>query len=460
MRKTTAKLISVTLMMVLSLCLMTVSSYAYLVLSHNPAVSGIAVSVSGGDTIKMAANIQAVGENGEIINYPGFFSGSLEMSADGYKALRPVSTTDGINWYFPKEIEKKAYTYTPGVAEREEKSLRDEGEFVHDALLEYANIPQDSARQSKGSYIYYDFWVVSPARDCVLRVSTGDDEGSYVLNMPSVKKSEKNGQTVYSIDTSEKGASAYTRVGFLVNEDVQTDGSMNRYVEQPQYNSAYNKLKGSYGQKNQDGNMAGKTTFTIYEPNCNSHPVLTGAGVYTNVGVQAGAVSHGDYVITSPLSRIGNIHILGDVAKQVTAQKETVWNSEKLKGRFETFLEFSKEKIEGMDEKQLSAAFYTGWLKSNCDDYITIGKFISSTTSLYAKASGDMGLKQTVEENVLNTLETSGATNDVDIVYLERNVPQRIRMFVYLEGQDVDCVSSSEISNLIVHMELAGSNKI
>ena len=71
-----------------------------------------------------------------------------------------------------------------------------------------------------------------------------------------------------------------------------------------------------------------------------------------------------------------------------------------------------------------------------------------------------MGIQQYVAEKDLDRLGEAGATKDVDIVYLERNVPQRIRMYVYLEGQDVDCVSSNEITNLIVHLELAGGSRI
>ena len=72
MRKTTAKLISVTLMMVLSLCLMTVSSYAYLVLSHNPAVSGIAFPIAGKFSGQIR-NRQSQFQNGGIFGFADLF---------------------------------------------------------------------------------------------------------------------------------------------------------------------------------------------------------------------------------------------------------------------------------------------------------------------------------------------------------------------------------------------------
>ena len=56
-------------------------------------------------------------------------------------------------------------------------------------------------------------------------------------------------------------------------------------------------------------------------------------------------------------------------------------------------------------------------------------------------------------------LKTAGATDDVYIIELERNVPQRIRMFIWLEGQDVDCTNVTELSSLMLYLELAGSTE-
>ena len=55
-------------------------------------------------------------------------------------------------------------------------------------------------------------------------------------------------------------------------------------------------------------------------------------------------------------------------------------------------------------------------------------------------------------------LLTAGAADDVVIAELQRNVPQRIRMFVWVEGQDVDCASVIAASGLMLRLELAGSS--
>ena len=49
--------------------------------------------------------------------------------------------------------------------------------------------------------------------------------------------------------------------------------------------------------------------------------------------------------------------------------------------------------------------------------------------------------------------------NKKELIKLERNVPQRIRMFIWLEGQDVDCVDSVRSSNFAVNIELAGGTQ-
>ena len=58
----------------------------------------------------------------------------------------------------------------------------------------------------------------------------------------------------------------------------------------------------------------------------------------------------------------------------------------------------------------------------------------------------------------LQSLGTAGATSDVMIVELEKNVPQRIRMFIWLEGQDPDCIGFADSVPFAIGLELAGGN--
>jgi len=39
---------------------------------------------------------------------------------------------------------------------------------------------------------------------------------------------------------------------------------------------------------------------------------------------------------------------------------------------------------------------------------------------------------------------------------LEKNIPQRIRMFIWLEGQDPDCIGFADSVPFAIGLELAG----
>ena len=56
-------------------------------------------------------------------------------------------------------------------------------------------------------------------------------------------------------------------------------------------------------------------------------------------------------------------------------------------------------------------------------------------------------------------MDKAGATIDAVIVSLKKNVPQRIRMFVWLEGQDIDCTNEAALKTLLLNLELAGETK-
>ena len=106
-----------------------------------------------------------------------------------------------------------------------------------------------------------------------------------------------------------------------------------------------------------------------------------------------------------------------------------------------------------MTPQELVSYFYEQRLQGIYTPYISRGGFVKSTRKLYAAAVEGQVL---AEDPALRTV--AGATEDTIITVLPKNVPQRIRMFVWLEGQDADCVNAQAATNLIVNLELAGSN--
>ena len=103
---------------------------------------------------------------------------------------------------------------------------------------------------------------------------------------------------------------------------------------------------------------------------------------------------------------------------------------------------------ENFAEKQ--EYFYTRYLQYQLGNYVQKGAFITRTSLLYGNAQDGVVAD-------LTKLESSGTTDDVYIVKLDKNVPQKIRMFVWLEGQDIDCTHSVTGYSAMVSIELAGS---
>ena len=108
MNKIYLKLIAISMTLILSVTVVGMSSYAWLVLSGNPTVTGIQIAIGGGNTILVAPDMTTV-VDGATYHYPGPFSDTMNFSRyDSYAylndlaGLTPVSTADGVNWFLPE----------------------------------------------------------------------------------------------------------------------------------------------------------------------------------------------------------------------------------------------------------------------------------------------------------------------------------------------------------------------
>ena len=96
--------------------------------------------------------------------------------------------------------------------------------------------------------------------------------------------------------------------------------------------------------------------------------------------------------------------------------------------------------------------FYHRYLQNNLSSYVAKGDFITNTSELYDSMIGGR-----VSEEKVQTIEQSGATEDVVLVHLDKNTPQRIRMFIWIEGQDLDCERNLNNISFALGLELSGS---
>ena len=111
---------------------------------------------------------------------------------------------------------------------------------------------------------------------------------------------------------------------------------------------------------------------------------------------------------------------------------------------------------EMLSDEDSANLLYGTFLQGQISTYVEKGRFLSSTRNLISLLKSNNG---TVPESLLSRESTAGATDDVEIIKLERNVPQRIRMFIWLEGQDIDCVDSVSSSRFAINIELAGGDE-
>lgn len=444
MNKIYIKLIAISLTLVLAVSMVVLTSYAWFVLSGNPVASGIQVSIGGSNTILIAPDISQE-ENGVVYHYPGRFSDKLHFTQHASYAylqqvggLTPVSTADGIHWYLPAYFDYSDSQVRQGKAFSGQ--LKDVSEFFLDFDLSHANLPAEETELiQKGSYVYLDFWVVSPGGDYTLRVSMGDENGgSFLIDLMQPEQTESG--YVLTSDTSD--AAAAVRVGFLANDIKLTDDSMLFYQNSGYFQQQYTSLRGFYMEPHTGSAEDPANRFTIYEPNGNYHP--------------HGAAEPGSYVITKPLAPVNDVPTPVSVQDRLTVQLANTW-TRALNGTDTMIEQIFQAAVrdmdtQNMDSDQISHSFYFEYLQGQLNGYVEKGSFIKRTAELYAYE--DLILPEQLQQ-----LDTAGATDDVYIIQLEKNIPQRIRLFVWLEGQDVDCANQISASSFILSLELAGGSE-
>ena len=410
-----------------AMAMIVMSSYAWLTASTSPVAEGIQVAVGGGSTILLAPDVV----NNEGVHYPGAFGATLRLDdlldADAHSGLTPVSTADGLNWYLPvyyteDDPEVRAETAKAG-------DLKPYDQFLCDERLTYANLPVDDERAAKGSYLYADFWVVSPGSRYELRVSTSDDAsgaGSYVVDLPQVVETEVG----FAMQTPGYPASESLRVGFLVNQNAAAESAAAYAANRG--DQRYTTLMGGYQEKGKPTSpLYSYNTFHIYEPNGSSHSTLGETG----------------YIATYPLGR-------NDTS--VTGIPVGSWLSVQMASRWENVVnDVFKASVQQAGDTATAADVQARLYKNLAgrSDYVNKGQFIQNTGKLYE----NLGQNDTVLQATLEQMAKAGANESNSIVTLERNVPQRIRMFIWLEGQDADCVSGASVSGFAMRIELAGS---
>ena len=457
------KLTALALMVIMSLTVAVTSTYAWLTMSSSPVLEGLRVTVGGDNTIKVAADISAKAEDGTTVHYPAAFTEHLNLSLySQYEylgklaGLSPVSTADGVNWFLTTYYKSSYLEVQNGNAAA--GTIRPVQDFTREVDLASANQTGTLTDSRAGHYAYFDLWVMSPSGDCDLRVATGtdsdDDSGSYVIALPDLSKGADGS---FALNENASSVAASARVGFLVNTtplsgESGTTALLSAISENSNTGGSYNSLRGVYAEKGSSTqNFHGSESFVIYEPNADCHP---------------GSASDGGYIATYPVGADEN----GKGKEQsvftnLTVQKQSTWKTDGngkslLAGQLEAALfqfktHLGQEKMNVLTAEQAAELFYAKYLQGQYSFLVQKGHFFPNSAAL------SMGIDpntRSIAGAELGTYKTAGATEDAVIVRLERNVPQRIRVFIWLEGQDADCTGAAENLRFAVNLQLAGAN--
>lgn len=440
----------------LSLMTVTVAvmaTYAWFSLSGSPEIAGIIINIGGSNKIKVAPDITET-VDGDTVHYPGTFLDNLDFSkTEGYEYLQsivglsPYSTADGINWFSADYDDSEEDISSPSFGKI--ASLQS---LPCDSTLQNANWSQiPTGSSEKGCYVYMDFWVVAPFDNCSLRVSIGDEENGTCL---AELKDPVLTDGVYKLDSSPDALSLCSRVGFLTNTEGANGNDVRAYFGSSSFSDTYNRLLGVYPE-------AGETSersydFMIYEPNCDRH-TSSGSYVYGNHGIETVSYPQGSYVVTRPLAYDGARIVTADISDIVSAQRSYSWvmanDNETDTLISQIFDAFIIGKDTSVGSIGLYNAFYHDYLSHRFADYLTCGRFIRNAADLYGTEINGIVSAETVDK-----ISLRNAPDNPVITVLNRNEPQRIRMFVWIEGQDVDCVNSASGRALAINIELAGSN--
>ncbi|MBR6522634.1 MAG: hypothetical protein IKT47_08185 [Oscillospiraceae bacterium] len=398
------KLIIAGLSLTISLVMIVSASVAWLTISTAPEVSGIQVSLYTDRTILSSNN----GTNFE--QYV-----KLEDFND-FAPLKPTSTVNGVDWFKPAYLD--VYNPITKLGDSKEtvvptddlgKPLVDDGmllgadQFTLVGTGEYNNAKGNGATNY---YVYADFWLMTEEDKCNVR-----------LSVPSILDTMGGGGFNLQDGEDKRYVGSYVLAGkeqMTINEEPAKIMSA-RLVESC--------VRVGF-MIDPDNESDVDTEFIIYEPNADlrssnkptDHTYVLGYD--SNKSEDAAAVyKDGNYIKTQPIAKDadgkGTVY---DGNYNLIIQKKSAWKNG---------VDFSKEND-----------------KPDSENVEIFGKFISS--------------ENIVNNRVVGIESVGGQTSSDVILTLEEGKPVKIRLFVWIEGQDVDCWNDVAAGSFVVNLELAG----
>ena len=448
------KLIAAAAMLIIALVLLVATSLAWFTISTNPEISGFNVNLYSARTVLLSLDNETYTE-------------ALDLSEKFNKLapLKPVSTVDGLNWFLP--------TYDNITGE-----LNPARHFELDDNLTYANILYIDEATGKplegkakldamdnGYYVYTDFYMKTEEEKADVRLSFSNpvayyteeyndedtsNDGTFVL--PSYKLDNSTG-SLKAVNIS-KGAERSARIGFLIEPDY-TGTPLAGTAKDPGAPLTKDISFVDFDEEIEENPYINR--FIIYEPNSDNRtsiekPHKTEPEIdnlsnryIIDYDFDNTTYTQGLYYETLPIRYVDNttyqpVRLNSDnVTKtQLVVQKSSFWMIDNLTQTMQ----------------QAYAAGTPKWWSSKDVQY-PFGSF-ENTTKIYNKLqpSSIGGTGQGIELTADDEMQPSYGS-DV-ILRLYKDTPIRIRMFVWIEGQDIDCWNDISAGGFVVNLEFGG----
>ncbi len=409
--KLNQKLLITGICLLLSVVLLVGASFAWFTVSTSPEISGMQVRLFTDQALLVSADGK---EYSQYID--------LSEQFKYYAPLKPISTINGRDWFI--------------ASYKDDGSLDELSAFRRDSNLENANVmvysktgegenavytpltgDEYTKANEKGYYVWCEFWLKTELDEgCQVTLSAPDrDKGN-------IEDWEKE-QNVYG---------SYVLANYGVNEETQE-----AYMD----TNAQNAMRVGFltGEANAE-------RFVIYEPNADKRSSISqkpdskeGSYIidfaleentdYTETGDEPKYLNYQDnqYIPTKPIgSSNGTISAMQIQSENLIIQKAGSWNDEELQN--------------AINEGE----------SPNSGDVAEFGRFVRYSNTL------NNGSVTTFPENDTGT-DLASTTMVVD---LEKDTPQKVTMFIWIEGQDADCWNDIASGSFVVNLEFAAQEKI
>lgn len=475
--------------LVTAIVVLGMAAYAWYTLSTNPEVKGLQFNVNGDQAIQVSKD----GEN---------FSNSEDLSSklQDYAELVPVSTVDGLNWFECK------YDTSGNVLQ--EKSKLYGNQFRYLRFPNGGNVKKSGksdadtntntdTKDGHSYYIYTDIYLRTQEKKADVYLTIPSDSQNYQSKADDTEKNHY-GSYVMSfykkdnqITLTQGGSETSARVGFLMlgsgTESPDADGS----------DESKTKVTYPEPEKTEAGTSA-EYPFFIYEPNADLRSQLdkssdeykvdkyiAGFEAKNFYGTDGQKLSYagasGYYFPTYPvkmdettLNQISEMLNAGNSSTEIQntledvntytnrqekisvfpsdhliVQKKSTWRAQSTRD------DNTSSQPEGTQEGQKQLKFDSTLIGQ-------MGTFISAD-SLYQT----MNLTADKTLNNSNTdyhpIEVKNQNPDlrsgVKLTTLYKDKPQKVRLYFWLEGQDIDCWNDIADTDFLVNLEFAGDVK-